>query len=58
MNSWTSGPVTLRLCDEDDWPLLYASLQDVQGRYWLQTTVEPRRTGRAFWPGSRMGGLT
>ncbi len=44
MNSWTSGPVTLRLCDEDDWPLLYASLQDVQGRYWLQTTVEPLRS--------------
>ena len=43
MNSWTNGPVTLRLCDEDDWPLLYASLQDVQGRYWLQTTVEPLR---------------
>ena len=44
MNSWTNGPVTLRLCDEDDWPLLYASLQDVQGRYWLQTTVEPLRS--------------
>jgi len=41
MNSWTNGSVTLRRCSEEDWPLLYGSLQDVQGRYWLQTSVEP-----------------
>lgn len=44
MNNWTNGSVTLRRCDENDWPLLYGSLQDVQGRYWLQTCVEPLRS--------------